>query len=130
MNETMRYVGAVNWYDPQKGFGFVRVDGIDDDILLHAQVLRRYGQVTVLNQSEIECSITQTVKGLQVQEIYSITASGLGSARIAVLENLGDAELQQLSVEPARVKWFDAARDMGLPMCSGLKMIFSFILMF
>jgi len=43
VNETMRYVGAVNVYDPQKGFGFVRVDGIDDDILLHAQVLRRYG---------------------------------------------------------------------------------------
>ena len=58
MNETMRYVGAVNWYDPQKGFGFVSVDGIDDDILSHAQVLRRYDQVTVLNQSEIECSIT------------------------------------------------------------------------
>lgn len=121
MNETMRYVGAVNWYDPQKGFGFVRVDGIDDDILLHAQVLRRYGQVTVLNQSEIECSITQTVKGLQVQEIYSIAASGLGSAQIAVLENLGDAELQQLSVEPARVKWFDAARGYGFANVFGSK---------
>ena len=121
MNERMRYVGAVNWYDPQKGFGFVRVDGIDDDILLHAQVLRRYGQVTVLSQSEIECSITQTVKGLQVQEIYSITASGLGSARIAVLENLGDAELQQLSVEPARVKWFDAAWGYGFANVFGSK---------
>lgn len=32
--------GAVNWFDPGKGFGFVMSDGSEMDILLHTNVLK------------------------------------------------------------------------------------------
>ena len=37
-------VGRVKWFDPAKGFGFVVVDNDGGDILLHANVLRNFGQ--------------------------------------------------------------------------------------
>ncbi|MEO0359182.1 MAG: cold shock domain-containing protein, partial [Pseudomonadota bacterium] len=36
--------GTVKWFDPVKGFGFIVSDGEETDVLLHANVLRNYGQ--------------------------------------------------------------------------------------
>ena len=36
--------GLVKWFDPTKGFGFVVPDSGGPDILLHANVLRNFGQ--------------------------------------------------------------------------------------
>jgi CspA family cold shock protein len=40
-------IGHVKWFDPAKGFGFVVADRGGPDILLHANVLRTFGQSTV-----------------------------------------------------------------------------------
>ena len=42
-----RLCGVVKWFDPSKGFGFMVADGTQDDILLHANVLRNLGQSSV-----------------------------------------------------------------------------------
>ena len=39
--------GHVKWFDPGKGFGFVVSDEGGPDILLHANVLRNFGQSSV-----------------------------------------------------------------------------------
>ena len=36
--------GTIKWFDPVKGFGFIVSYEIDIDILLHANVLRNFGQ--------------------------------------------------------------------------------------
>ena len=51
-----RYVqrGTVKWFDPAKGFGFVVADQGGPDILLHANVLRNFGQSSVADRAGIE----------------------------------------------------------------------------
>ena len=39
--------GSVKWFDPVKGFGFVVADTGGPDILLHANVLRNFGQNSI-----------------------------------------------------------------------------------
>ncbi len=39
--------GKVKWFDQAKGFGFVVSDEGGSDILLHANVLRNFGQSSI-----------------------------------------------------------------------------------
>lgn len=36
--------GHVKWFDPTKGFGFIVPEDGGKDVLLHANVLRNFGQ--------------------------------------------------------------------------------------
>lgn len=45
--------GKVKWFDPAKGFGFIVGEEGGADILLHANVLRNYGQSTVADGTGI-----------------------------------------------------------------------------
>ena len=45
--------GRVKWFDPAKGFGFVVADDREGDILLHANVLRNFGQSSVAENARI-----------------------------------------------------------------------------
>ena len=49
-----RLCGVVKWFDQSKGFGFIVADGTQDDILLHANVLRNFGQSSVADNAWIE----------------------------------------------------------------------------
>ena len=66
--------GAVNWFDPGKGFGFVISDDPEMDILLHTNVLRNYGQSSVADGVEFFVRAHKTECGIQTSEILSITA--------------------------------------------------------
>ena len=66
--------GAVNWFDPGKGFGFVMSDDPEMDILLHTNVLRNYGQSSVADGVEFFVRAHKTECGIQTSEILSITA--------------------------------------------------------
>ena len=46
--------GRVKWFDPGKGFGFVVSNEGGADILLHANVLRNFGQSSVADGSDID----------------------------------------------------------------------------
>ena len=53
-----RVSGTVKWFDPSKGFGFVVANEGGPDILLHANVLRNFGQSSVADAcspSNVEC---------------------------------------------------------------------------
>lgn len=107
--------GRVKWFDPVKGFGFIVSDDTATDILLHANVLRNYGQSTVSDGAEIVVSVQQTQRGSQAVEVHSITAPE-GSGVIPLADEgqqIDAAEIALLPLEPARVKWFDKAKGFG-----------------
>ena len=51
--------GIVKWFDPIKGFGFVVTSSDGPDILLHANVLRNFGQSTIVDGAEITLLVQQ-----------------------------------------------------------------------
>lgn len=119
MNDTttgMRtVVGRVKWFDPTRGFGFI-VDGSGDaDILLHANVLRNFGQGSVADNAGITVLVQATPRGTQAIEVLAIVPPPELDCS-AELEDLGNTSLEMieaLPLEPARVKWFDKAKGFG-----------------
>lgn len=107
-------MGVVKWFDPARAFGFVIADEGGDDILLHANVLRNFGQSSVADGARIEIAVQQTERGMQAVEVFSVqppeTTDG---AVLADFETLDPATLAEAELEPARVKWFDKSKGFG-----------------
>lgn len=106
--------GHVKWFDPAKGFGFIVADGESSDILLHANILRNYGQSSVADGAGISARVQKTQRGVQAVEVLKIeppTGMPFPLSDESVGENLGD--LADLAVEPSRVKWFDKGKGFG-----------------
>jgi len=106
--------GHVKWFDPGKGFGFIVADEGGPDILLHANVLRNFGQGSVADGSLIEVVVQRTERGLQALTITAIRPpEGPAAPTLSDLAEFDPAELAQRPLEPARVKWFDKAKGFG-----------------
>jgi len=106
--------GQVKWFDPAKGFGFIVADGEASDILLHANILRNFGQNTVADGAGITAKIQRTQRGIQAVEVLKIeppVGAPFPLADEAVNESLAD--LSALPIEPSRVKWFDKGKGFG-----------------
>ncbi len=106
--------GHVKWFDPGKGFGFVVADEGGPDILLHANVLRSFGQSTVADGSAIEVEVARTDRGMQATVVLSSRPPEVPpSAGLADLSDIDPATLAERPLEPARVKWFDKGKGFG-----------------
>ncbi len=112
---TQRQVrGQVKWFDPTKGFGFVISDEGGPDILLHANVLRNFGQGSVVDGSAISIVVQDTQRGLQATEVLSITPPQTEeSLPLRDMVEFTAEDIAQKPIEPARVKWFDKAKGFG-----------------
>ena len=114
MNSTRRVNGQVKWFDPVKGFGFVIADEGGPDILLHANVLRNFGQSSVADGARIEIGVHETDRGVQATEVYDILPpEGGNTAALADFEDIDPEVIAAAKLEPARVKWFDKGKGFG-----------------
>ena len=106
--------GRVKWFDPDKGFGFILADEGGPDILLHANVLRNYGQSSVADGAAMEVMVQQTQRGVQAVEVVVITPpEGAMAPLLDDLAHTQPEEILALPLEPARVKWFDKGKGFG-----------------
>ena len=107
--------GLVKWFDPTKGFGFVVPDSGGADVLLHANVLRNFGQSSVADGSRIELTIQHTARGVQAVEVLTIEPPEDDGSPVLtdIPADEGDFSLDEVPFEPARVKWFDKAKGFG-----------------
>ncbi|MDP5085459.1 MAG: cold shock domain-containing protein [Yoonia sp.] len=106
--------GQVKWFDPTKGFGFVIADDGGPDILLHANVLRNYGQGSVVDGSAIKIIVQDTQRGLQAIEVLSIKPPETSETLpLRDMVEFTPEDIASKPIEPARVKWFDKAKGFG-----------------
>lgn len=113
-DEAQRVLGKVKWFDPVKGFGFVISDQGGPDILLHANVLRNFGQSSVADGAGIEILVQRTERGAQAIEVIEISPPEVSEgAPLADFEGIDPEIMRAAVLEPARVKWFDKAKGFG-----------------
>ncbi|MEL7299867.1 MAG: cold shock domain-containing protein [Pseudomonadota bacterium] len=112
--EPVSILGTVKWFDPGKGFGFIVSDAGGPDILLHANVLRNFGQSSVADGVRIEVVTQHTPRGAQAVEVISISAPPVPQAStLEDINTLSTETLAALPIEAARVKWFDKGKGFG-----------------
>ena len=107
--------GRVKWFDPAKGFGFVVSDSGGPDILLHANVLRNFGQGSVVDGAVITMDVQQSERGLQAAQIFSLTPPDSLDA-FPMMRDMDDISIEDIlarPIVPARVKWFDSGKGFG-----------------
>lgn len=102
--------GKVKWFDASKGFGFIVSDDGGPDILLHANVLRNFGQGSVADNALVSVTVQHTERGVQAQEVLSIAPPSPEEALSGVALDIPETDA---AFEAARIKWFDKGKGFG-----------------
>lgn len=115
MDDTVRRVhGRVKWFDPVKGFGFVVADTGGADILLHANVLRNFGQSSVADDAGVELDVQETERGVQAVLVHAIAPPAPPEhSGLADLDEIDPKVIRAAPLEAARIKWFDKGKGFG-----------------
>ncbi len=112
--ESQPLEGIVKWFDPAKGFGFVLADDGGPDILLHANVLRNFGQSSVADGARVTITVQRTARGVQAVAVLAITPPSLPEGPVlADFEGMSPEAIANAPLQPARVKWFDKVKGFG-----------------
>lgn len=62
-------IGTVKWYNAEKGFGFIEVEG-EKDVFIHSSVLKANDSIRTLEEGQkVQFETEKGPKGLQAIEI-------------------------------------------------------------
>ena len=64
--------GAVKWFNAEKGFGFIAVDGGGADVFVHYSAIQSDGYRSLDEGQRVEFEITQGQKGPQADAVRPI----------------------------------------------------------
>jgi len=121
---------VVKWFNAEKGFGFVELEGGGGDAFLHISVLSRAGHQTVQPGATLRVLVTPGQKGPQIAEVNRVDESTAGAAPPA----RGPSSYGEDRPRPAprapvdastavemrgTVKWFNAEKGFGFVMPDG-----------
>ena len=120
----------VKWFNAEKGFGFVELEGGGGDAFLHISVLSRAGHQTVQPGATLRVLVTPGQKGPQIAEVNHVDESTAGAAP----PSRGPSSYAEDRPRPAArapvdastavemrgtVKWFNAEKGFGFVMPDG-----------
>lgn len=66
--------GKVKWFNNAKGFGFVIVEGVDEDLFAHYSTIRMDGYKTLKAGQPVTCEVVQGPRGLHAINIQPVLA--------------------------------------------------------
>jgi CspA family cold shock protein len=64
--------GTVKWFNPDKGYGFIAVDG-GKDVFVHFSAIQSDGYRTLEEGQRVEFEITQSVRGAQADKVIVVS---------------------------------------------------------
>lgn len=63
--------GTVKWFNAEKGYGFIQVEG-GDDVFVHFSAIQQEGFKTLDEGQEVEFEITQGDRGPQAANVVKL----------------------------------------------------------
>ncbi|MGH3976023.1 MAG: cold-shock protein [Pseudonocardiaceae bacterium] len=64
--------GVVKWFNAEKGFGFISVDGGGPDVFVHFSAIQGDGYRSLDENQRVEFESTQGPKGPQAESVRAI----------------------------------------------------------
>jgi CspA family cold shock protein len=64
--------GIVKWFNSEKGFGFIEVDGGGSDVFVHYSAIDGGGYRDLADGQKVEFDVTQGPKGPQAEKVRRI----------------------------------------------------------
>ena len=116
-NAPLRVKGCVQWFNSEKGYGFIVSDSVVGDVLLHRSVLDAIGVESLREGAVLDCDVVPKVKGLQVQHIHAVLGLDvplpppLTGASIVIGGSGGRAI--DLRGQARRINWFSPSPSFG-----------------
>jgi cold shock protein len=101
--------GAVKWFNPEKGYGFVELTGGQGDAFLHLKTLRETGRDTLPSGARIRVVVRAGSRGAQVVRVIEVDTTS-ATERPPRRPSPDPSNAFDLT---GRVKWFDDARGFG-----------------
>ena len=65
--------GTVKWFNAEKGYGFIAVDGSSDDVFVHYSVIETSGFRSLDEGQKVEFDVTQGPKGQQAEHVKPLS---------------------------------------------------------
>ena len=66
-------MGTVKWFDEKKGYGFLRTDGVEDDIFIHYKHIMAEGYRTLVKNELVVFEPTTTAKGVMATKVRKLS---------------------------------------------------------
>jgi len=104
--------GAIKWFDPSKGYGFIVPDGELSEILVHVSCLRRDGFQIAYEGARVVCDVVHGSRGLQAVRIRAMDDSA-AIPPSQVPQRTHVALIPESDWERAAVKWFNRLQGFG-----------------
>lgn len=67
--------GKVKWFDNPKGYGFIEVDGIKEDVFFHYSEIQMDGFKTLPVGTDVEFNLDRSPKGLFARSVDPVGES-------------------------------------------------------
>ncbi len=64
--------GVVKWFNAEKGFGFISVDGGGPDVFVHFSAIQGDGYRSLDENQRVEFDVTQGQKGPQAANVTAL----------------------------------------------------------
>ncbi|WP_316668510.1 cold-shock protein [uncultured Propionibacterium sp.] len=61
--------GIVKWFNAEKGYGFIAVDGSSDDVFVHYSAIETSGFRSLDEGQRVEFDVAQGPKGQQAEHV-------------------------------------------------------------
>ncbi len=64
--------GTVKWFNAEKGFGFITVDGEEKDVFVHFSAIQGDGYRSLEEGQKVEFEVGQGQKGPQAEQVRAV----------------------------------------------------------